>query len=252
MKGEKFNIEDKTREYIKDEILERVKIKKLERKKRGEADLVYKESSRKGAHAKPSEPPNSTEQHNRNLKIEDLIFKCWERGNQIEWERLQKKSEVATKYKDHEDIDYYSHEFVNHCIRAQELFEAFERIITLKYVFRNSNKFLMTIKWHAGRKAMSDPLKRQLKQLQFRNKKMLTGRHKFIEINSQIRDILKRVGLLRLQLARFHEGEAKRSHKLFQFFRSVKTLGAREVVRLKFEGMCLSKVYAMHLVQKGY
>ena len=257
MRGEKYSKDDETREYIKDEILERAKIKKLERKKRAkekreDADLVYKKSSEKGAHARPSEPPNSLERRNRNLKIEDVIFKRWERGHQIDWEMFQEKSGAVVNYKGHEDIDYYTFEFVNDRIRAQELFDAFVRIFTLKHTFRYFYLFLMTIKRPARRKALSDTLYRQLNQLRFRHKNILTGRRKFIEIYSHLTDILKRVILLRFQNNSFREREGMHSHKLFQFFRSVKTLGAREVVRLKFLGMYLSNAYAIHLVQKAF
>jgi hypothetical protein len=259
LKGNKINMTDEIREYIKDTQLEKARIKKQNRNKNkdknddeGDEDLVYKKNSEKAPRKEAKKELDEIEKRDRQLKIEDIIFKRWATGHEIDWETFEEKSGYVVNYKGREDTDFYTYEFINDKITSEQLLDAFVQIFTFKYSFRYFYLFLLTVRKPRRRKALTDTLYKRLLKTQFRHKNILIGKRNFKVLFAEMTQKLKDNILSRYKRNSIRKFEGIHSDKLYQFFKSIKTLRSKEVTRLKFLGMYLSDEMALHKIQKAF
>ena len=176
----------------------------------------------------------------------------WEPGYTIDWELFEEKSGNVVNYKGHEDIDYYTYEFVHDKISPLELFEAFKEIFTLKYVFKYYYLFILTIKRSTRRKVLSDTLYKQLGLLRYKQHNMIIGLKNFVSLFERMTSTLENylVGLIKKQ--KLPKRAGLHPNRLYQFYRSVKNLILREAITLKYLDMYLTNEESLHIIQKAF
>lgn len=257
LKGEKYKMDDEIREYIKHTHLEKARIKKLNRNKKKskideDDDLVYNKNTEKPSEKEAKRERCPIEKRDQMLRVEDIIFKRWETGHEIDWNTFEEKAGNVVNYKGREDMDYYTYEFINDKLQADQLFDAFIDIFSFKYSFRYFYLFLMTVRKPRRRKALADVLYKRLRRVRFRKKNIIIGKRNFQDLFAEMTRRLKENILTRYKANSMRKFEGIHTSRLYQFLKSVKTLKSNEILRLKFLGMYLSDEMALHKIQKAF